>query len=233
MNSLSQAARLALLAAVVFLATFVLILAWPRFLASVRYLPVEHALGRYYADNVIPSDRLLVLIRFAGEAIGLNDHHRFHDGLSQLHYLRGLDVQTPAGERRGAYRAAADAAAAALQQAPAQPAAWLRLATLRWILHDEPDTIVAAWKMSVFTGRTHSSLYTHRVELGLAHRAWLDQEGLAMLRDQLLLAWHIRPGTLIQVLARRDPGLHTTGGLLANTDPAALHEMGAWLERLR
>jgi len=233
MNSLRQGRRLALLVAVGLLAVSLLLLAWPRFLASVRYLPVEHALGRYYADDVIPSDRLKVLIRFTEEAIGWQDHYRFHDGLSQLHYLRGLDVQTPAAERRAAYRAAADEAAAALQRAPAQPAAWLRLATLRWILHDEPDTIVDAWKMSVFTGRTHSALYAHRVELGLAQRAWLDDEGVAMLRDQLLLAWRVRPGTLVQTLARRDPELRTTGGLLAATDPVALQEMEGWLERLR
>jgi hypothetical protein len=225
--------RLALLVAVGLMAAVLLALAWPRFLASVRYLPVEHALDRYYADNEIPSDRLKVLIRFAEEAIGRQDHYRFHDGLSQLQYLRGLDVQTPAGERRAAYRAAADAAAASLRQAPAQPAAWLRLATLRWILHDEPDTIVGAWKMSIFTGRTHSSLYAHRVEMGLAQRAVLDDEGVAMLRDQLLLAWRIRPGTLVQVLARRDPGLRIVGGLLTDTDPVALREMEDWLERLR
>jgi len=225
--------RLALLVAVGLMAAVLLALAWPRVLASVRYLPVEHALDRYYADNEIPSDRLKVLIRFAEEAIDRQDHYRFHDGLSQLQYLRGLDVRTPAGERRAAYRAAADAAAASLRQAPAQPAAWLRLATLRWILHDEPETIVGAWKMSIFTGRTHSSLYAHRVEMGLAQRAALDDEGAAMLRDQLLLAWRIRPGSLVQVLARRDSGLRIVGGLLTDTDPVALREMEDWLERLR
>jgi len=230
---MTNRARLALFVPVGLLAVATLALAWPRVLASVRYLPVEHALDRYYADNEIPSDRLKVLIRFAEEAIGRQDHYRFHDGLSQLQYLRGLDVRTPAGERRAAYRAAADAAAASLRRAPAQPAAWLRLATLRWILHDEPETIVGAWKMSIFTGRTHSSLYAHRVEMGLAQRAVLDDEGVAMLLDQLLLAWRIRPGTLVQVLARRDPGLRIVGGLLMDTDPVALREMEDWLERLR
>ena len=220
-------------ATVLVVALTVLLLAWPRFLASVRYLPVEIALDRYYADNEIPSDRLLVLIRFAGAALGHHEHYRYHDGLSQLHYLRGLDVQTPASERRDAYRAAEQAALAALRRAPAQPATWLRLATVRWVLHDEPETILQPWKMSIFTGRTHSSLYTHRVELGLAYRPWLDDEGEAMLRSQLLLAWRVRPGTLIRVLARRDRGLTVTRELLAASDPAALAEMEAWLEKLR
>jgi hypothetical protein len=211
----------------------VLALSWPRLLASVRYQPVDTALGRYYADSEIPTDRLLVLIRFANEAIGIHDHYRYHDGLSQLHYLRGLDPQTPARERRDAYRLAEAGAVASLSRAPAQPATWLRLATIRWILRDEPEAVVEPWKMSVFTGRTDSSLHNRRVEMGLAHRAFLDAESVAMLRDQLLLAWRARPGALAQVLARRDPDLAVTRGLLEARDPAAFGEMEAWLEKLR
>lgn len=221
------------LAFVGFLSLLVLALSWPRFLASFHYLPVDRALARYYADREIPSDRLLVLLDFAHRASNRHDHYRFRDGLSQLHYLRGLDPYTPALERRPAYEQAGAEALNALRQAPAQPATWLRLATIRWILREEPEAILMPWKMSVFTGRTHSTLYAQRVELGLAFRAYLDEEALAMLRDQLLLAWRTHPGTLIQVLARRDRGLEVTRGLLEFNDPAALQEMEAWLEKLR
>jgi len=142
-------------------------------------------------------------------------------------------VRTPAAERRNAYRSAEAEAKNALRRAPAQAAVWLRLATIRWILHDEPETIVEPWKMSVFTGRNQSTLYTSRVELGLAHHAYLDREGEAMLLDQLRLAWRARPGTLIRVLARRDPSLAVTRHLMGNSDPDTLAEMEAWLERLR
>lgn len=211
----------------------VLALAWPRFQASFRFLPVDRALARYQADREIPSDRLPVLVEFARAAIGRHDHYRYRDGLSQLHYLRGLDPYTPALERRPAYREAEAEAVNSLRQAPAQPEAWLRLAMIRWILRDETEDIVMPWKMSIFTGRTHSGLYAHRVELGLAHRAFLDEEAIAMLRDQLLLAWRTQPGTLIQVLARRDRSLAVTRGLLAFNDPSALQEMEAWLEKIR
>jgi hypothetical protein len=211
----------------------VLILSWPRLQASFRYLPVDNAISRYYVDQQIPSDRLEVLVGFTEQAIAYHDHYRFHDGLSTLHYLRALDVFTPAMERRDAYRQAAVEAMTSLGQAPAQPAAWLRLATVRWILHDEPETIIQPWKMSIFTGRTHSSLFARRVEIGLAQRAFMDQEAVAMLRDQLLLSWGARPGTLIRVLARRDRQLAVTRALLERTDPVALAEMEAWLEKLR
>ena len=174
-----------------------------------------------------------MLIGFAGEALEYQEHQRFHFGQSQLHYLRGLDVQTPAGERRAAYRSAETEARKSLGLAPAQPAAWLHLAMIRWILRDEPSMIVEPWKMSVFTGRTHSALYTRRVEMGLAFRGYLDDEGLAMLRDQVRLAWKTRPGALAKVLSRRDADLRVSRYLLQGSEPEMLNEMETWLERLR
>jgi hypothetical protein len=222
-----------IVASVTLVSIAVLTLSWPRLKASFRYLPVDIAISRYYVDQQIPSDRLEVLVGFTEQAIAYHDHYRFHDGLSTLHYLRALDVLTPALERRDAYRQAAAEAMTSLGQAPAQPSAWLRLATVRWILHDEPEAIIQPWKMSIFTGRTHSSLFANRVEIGLAQREFMDQEAVAMLRDQLLLAWRARPGTLIRVLARRDQELLVTRALLASTDPLALAEMEAWLAKLR
>lgn len=226
-------ARFFLLAATGLVAIAVLVLAWPRFQAGFRYLPVDIAIKRYYRDHLIPADRLPVLIDFAQQAIDRNDHYRYYDGLGQLYYLRGMDPYTPALERRPAYRLAESATITSLQQSPAQPAAWLRLATVRWVLHDEPQTIIQPWKMSIFTSRTNASLLAQRVEMGLAHRQYMDGEAVAMLRDQLLLAWRVQQGSLVRVLARRDRDLTVTGELLVGTDPAALVEMEVWLEKLR
>ncbi|MFC1605471.1 hypothetical protein ACFL33_01240 [Pseudomonadota bacterium] len=218
---------------VALVAVAVLSLAWPRFQASVRYLPVERAIKAYYKTGEIPTDRLPVLIRFASEAIAHQEHYRFHDGLSTLHVLRAMDYKTPALERRDAYVSAMTEAEQSLQQAPANPATWLRLASVRWILHEEPETIVDAWKMSVFTGRIHPLLFQKRAEIGLAYHGYMDEEGKAMLRDQLLLAWRLRPSQLMQVVAKRDPDLRVSRRLLAASDPMALSEMEAWLEKRR
>ena len=210
-----------------------LLLAWPRLQASFRYLPVEIAINRYYASGEIPTDRLPVLIGFAEQAVSRLDHYRFHDGLSILHLLRAVDLNTPAIERRDAYISAIEEAVAALERAPAQTITWLRLTRLRWILHEEPETVVSAWKMSVFTGRTTVSLIKQRVEIGLAYKGYLDEEGVAMLRDQLLLAWRLRPGPLIKMLSSRDPGLNLTTSLIVDSDPVALADMEAWLAKLK
>jgi len=232
MRTRLSASGLFIVVSVVFISVAVLALSWPRLRASIRYLPVDIAIDRYFADRQIPSGRLPVLIRFAGEAINHNDHYRFHDGLGFLHYLRALDVNTPARERRGEYRLSEAETIETLRLAPAQPAAWLRLASLRWVLHDEPESVLQPWKMSIFTGRTDSALLAQRVELGLGYWQSLDDEGLAMLRDQMLLAWRVQPGSLMRVLSSRDRQLRLTRELIEHTDPLALAEIEAWLEKI-
>ena len=225
--------RYSILTATIALAAAVLMLAWPRFQASFRYLPVDLAIERYFATREIPSDRLAVLIRFANQAISIHDDYRYHNGLSLLQQLRAIDLNTPALERIDAYRAAEAEAVESLKQSPAQPMAWLAIANIRWILRDEAAEIISPWKMSIFTGRTDSSLIVQRIEIGLAYREYMDAEAIAMFRDQLLLGWRMQPGSVMQVLAHRDADLRVTGDLIANTDPAALAEMEAWLGKLR
>ncbi|MFC1690425.1 hypothetical protein ACFL07_12370 [Pseudomonadota bacterium] len=233
MRSALKTSRYLSIAVIGLTAIAMIALAWPRLYASIRYLPVEIAIKRYYSTREIPTDRLPVLIRFSEQALARHDHYRYRDGLSLLHYLRALDVFTPAPERRDTYRQAEAEAIVSLQRAPARPAVWLRVATIRWILHDEPETIIQPWKMSIFTGRTDSALFGPRVEMGLAHREYMDAEAVAMLRDQILLTWRARPGTLVQIVAKRDRQMTVTRGLLEDTDPTALAEMDAWIAKLR
>jgi hypothetical protein len=219
------------LAALLALAT--LSLAWPRMKASYRFLPVDLAIGRYYESREIPTGRMLTLAGFANDAIVRHDHYRYHDGLSFLYYLRGLDIYTPALERRSAYRQAETEALAVVQRAPAQPEAWLRLATVRMILRDEPEAILDPWKMSIFTGRTHSTLLAPRVGIGLAIVDAMDSEARSMLRDQLLLAWSLKPNDLLRELKQADPRLEHTRALVSATDPSALSEMEERIEKIR
>ncbi len=207
-------------------------LAWPRWVSSFRYIPVETAIDSYYRTGEIPSERLPMLIEHANTAIDINSHYRFHNGLSLLQFLRAIDLATPAVERRSSYEASFREAAISLRSAPAQSSVWLRRAYLGWVLHEETDVILSAWKMAIFTGRTDQSQYKSRLEIGIAHRSFMDQEALAMLRDQLMLAWHAQPGAVVAVLAIYDRDMEVSRSLIAQTDPQALQEMEAWLEKI-
>jgi hypothetical protein len=232
MTNTQKLKQLPQMATIALLCLAVLMLAWPRMKASFRFLPVDLAIERYYKEREIPSRRMLTLMDFSRQAIEYHDHYRYHDGLSFLYYLRAIDINTPALERREAYRLAETESIESLQRAPAQPETWLRVATVRMILHDEPETIVEPWKMSIFTGRTHSTLLVPRVDIGLSQLAFMDNESRAMLRDQLLLAWDLKPRELLQVLKWADPLLDKTRGLAGATDPVALQEMRDRLEKI-
>jgi hypothetical protein len=233
MNLKSRISQFSVLSLVVLLAGVTLSLAWPRMQASYRFLPVDIAIGRYYDQREIPTHRILTLMGFAGEAIARHDHYRYHDGLSFLHYLRGLDIYTPALGRRGQYRAAEAAAMAVVKLAPAQPEAWLRIATVRAILRDEPGDVLEPWKMSVYTGRTHSTLMAPRVGIALPYLEFMDKEARAMLRDQLLLAWALKPLDLLHKLKQADRRLERARALIGNSAPAVLAEMEERIEKIR
>jgi len=219
-------------AVVLVFSLFLLSLAWPRFLSSLRFIPVDIAIDQYYQTGEIPTERLQELIGTANESLDTHKHYRFFDGLSILQLLRAVDWETPAAERRGAYEAAQQAAILSLKAAPGRTSTWTRLAYVSWILHEEPEDILAYWKMSVFTGRTDHSQFQQRLEIGLAHYSLLDEEGVAMLRDQLLLAWRVQPGVLVPVLKNYDSEFSITRALIENTDPVALQDMESWLEKL-
>ena len=229
----SRTTQLSVFSLVALLALATLSLAWPRLKASYRFLPVDLAIERYYEERLIPSHRLLTLLRFANEALTYHEHYRYFDGLSFLHYLRGIDIYTPALERRGEYRKAEAAAIETVRRVPAQPEAWLRIATVRSILRDEPEAVIEPWRMSVFTGRTHSTLMVPRVSVGLPLLDSMDNESRSMLRDQLLLAWALKPKDLLSTLKQSDPSLEKTRALIGNRDPAALAEMEARIEKVR
>lgn len=233
MNPAIRLRKFALLALATLLSAVVFSLALPRFKASYRFLPVDLALDAYYQEREIPSHRLLTLIGFARQAIGYHDHYRYRDSLSLLYYLRAIDLHAPGRERRDNYRSSEAEAVETVRRAPAQPEAWLRVATVRSILHDEPESIIEPWKMSIFTGRTHSTLMVPRVGIGLAYFEYLDAESQSMLRDQLLLAWELKPAELVAELSIRDPALDKVRSLVGVADPAAVTEMEARLEKLR
>lgn len=229
----SSVSRFSVFTLVVLMAVAVAVLAGPRVKASFRFLPVSRAMEGYLESRELPSSRMLTLIRFTEDSIALQDHYRFHDGLSFLYYLRGLDIHTPALERRPAYRRSEAEAIETVRQAPAQPEAWLRIASVRSILRDEPETIIQPWKMSVFTGRTHSTLLVPRLEVALPYLAHMDGESRSMLKDQLLLAWQLKPRELLRILKSHDPQLLAAGELLEGTHPALLMEMEDGLEKVR
>ena len=104
---------------------------------------------------------------------------------------------------------------------------------MRAVLRDEPEQVLAPWRMSVFTGRTHSTLLAPRVGIALPYLEVMDAETRSMLRDQWLLAWRLKPGELWRELMQSDPALQRTRALIAPIAPDVMSELEARLEKAR
>ena len=200
-------------------------LAWPRLHASLLYLPVDTAIGNYYRDGRIDGRQLEALRARAREAIAVHPHHRYWEGLSLLHFVAAADPRKRLYERRDAFEASIRAGEASLGLAPAQPRAWLRVARARAWLRYQPEQVIEALKMAIYTGRVEPALVHARLELGFAYLPRMDAEARAMLRDQLLLAWRMRPRDLVRELRTGSLKFQPVEALLEGAHDPVLDEI--------
>jgi len=184
-------ARVGLVLGVLVVAGALVVFTWPRLQAGIHYLPVDTAVKRYFRSGELPSAQLDALATRAREAIALHPHYRYWDGLSFVNYLQAVDPITPPWLRRPALHRSMIAGLEAVRRAPAKPRTWLRIAQARAALGTDETAIAGALKMSILTGRVEPTLLLPRLELGYAHLDLLDDETVALLRDQTLLGWRV------------------------------------------
>ena len=212
------------------LACALLFLSWPRLQASVRYLPVDTAISRYFDSREIPAAQLEGLVARARESLDLHDHYRYWDGLSLLLYLRGLDDRTPAWKRRMALQQSIRAGVEVVQRAPAKPRVWLRIAQIRAYLGQPQEQVIAALKMSILTGRVEPTLLLARLELGYRYLPLLDAETVSLLRDQTVLTWKVQPRELLSLINAGKVDFVRVKTLLAGGNEDIIAEMEGGLE---
>ena len=175
-------------------------LSWPRLQASLRYLPVDAAIGRYFETREIPSTQLPHLLARAETSLALHEHYRYWQGLGLLHYLQALDEQTAAWERQPALRRSLAAGLKMVSRAPVNPYGWLQVAQARSALGESSETVIQALEMSLLTGRVEPHLMLPRIELGMRHVDAMSEAQAAQLGDQTALAWRLDPGRFLRAL---------------------------------
>ena len=156
-------------------ALILLSLSYPRLRASLRYLPVDTAISKYWETREINVGQLDALIERTREAIALHDHYRYWGGLSELQTLSGQDMAKPYWQRRQILEQSILSAGEVVKRAPARPRIWLRIARIKAFLGYPQDEVIQAWKMSVLTGRVEPTLMLARLELGFRNFAGLGQ----------------------------------------------------------
>jgi hypothetical protein len=207
------------------IALFLVFLAWPRLHASLLYLPVDTAIGKFYETREIPSEQLEGLQQRALDSIVVYPHHRYLEGLSLLYFLEAADSDNLLHRRREAFENAITAAGDSLRRAPAQPRTWLRIAQARAWLRYPPEQVIEALKMAIYTGRVEPSMFMTRLALGLSYLPRMDGEGQAMMRDQVLLAWQLRPNDVRRALREETIKFAAVERLLSGAHEGTLEEI--------
>ena len=87
-----------------------------------------------------------------------------------------------------------------LKVSPLRPDEWNRLARLR--LSSNPQQALQAWKVSVFSGRVYPPIMADRLEVGLQLSVLMSVDEQSILRDQIRLAYVLRPAHVQHMLAR-------------------------------
>ena len=142
-HNLSRARRVGAALGCLAVALLVLTLALPSFHASAHFLPVDAAIGRYFDERNLPASQLDALTQRASESIALEPHFRLYDGLSLLEYLQAIELQSRPWLQRPALFRSEQAALAAVNRAPANPAIWLRIAQIRAALGTPEEAVLA------------------------------------------------------------------------------------------
>lgn len=210
---------------VAILAATLIALAWPRLHAAWLFLPVENAIQDYWIDGSLSAEQLSDLQNRTRAAIDVHAHARFWNALSLLHYLEGLQADVSLNRQRQSFEAAIAAANESLRLAPIQPRLWMRKAeALNWLAF-RADPALSAFKLSVYTGRVEPMLSLARLRLGYDRLGSLDEEGRELLRDQTLLAWHMRQREVLVALERGQLPFSRVRYLLESTHPDLLAEI--------
>ena len=213
---------------VIGVSAFILLsLSWPRLRASLRFLPVDTAISKYWDTREADTGQLDALIERAREAIALHDHYRYWGGLSELQILSGQDMSKPNWQRRQALEQAVLSATKVVERVPAKPRAWLRVARAGAYLGYPVEQVIPAWKMSILTGRVEPTLMLSRLELGLVYFGGLDDEALLLLRDQAVLTWAVHRREVLKRIKNGSLNIDVLREVLTARHPEIVAEMEA------
>ena len=217
--------RFILLSLAAALAIAVLILSYPRLASSLGYIPVDAALRRHWQDYPIKQSQFPVLIVIAQKTIEKLDLAHYWQGLGWLYYLQATDFNTETTEGQKSLALSQGAFKNALKKSPASPAIWLRLAWVHELQKHQPDKIVQALGMSLYTGRAQRYLIFNRLALILRYANDFDEEDRALIRDQIQLAWRFDSKGVLQYM--RSGGLDTSSllELIADSNPELNQEI--------
>jgi len=218
-------ARLSLVALAALLGATLLTLSYPRLRADIEYLPVATALRNHWNFQAIRHERFPNLIAQATTSTKWLGAERYWHGLAWLHYLHADSLEFNTELARASLAQSEQAFSSLLKVSPVEPAEWLRLGWVKVLLGRPAQEIISVWEMSVHTGSAEHYLLLDRLQLALPYADLLDEYGLALLRDQILLTWKYRTQDMLQALSVGSIDLPTIKKIIHHQTPEIFSAM--------
>lgn len=183
-----------------FLTVLVLVMSWTRFISSIQFVPVQQELRRYFSGNELATEELEQLLTQSHRAVDTLDYYAYHSALSLLYFLQAGSPEISLYNRNLLLQQSIDEARVSLRSAPLQPELWLRVVQAGFTLFMSPRELSDNWRMAIWSGRVEPTHLMQRIQTGLALQSSLDDDGLILLRDQVLLAWNLKQPEMIRLI---------------------------------
>ena len=202
-----------------------LVMAWPRFKASINHIPVDTALYNPGNRQVLEVARVPGLIETVGASIAIDNTPGYWEDLTTLLFYKAQYKGQFGSKGNGVLAEAKYAAEQSLKQSPGNAFLWYRLSVILAIQKSNPEQIAKTLLMSIMTGPNETSLIWPRLDLCLMFYSAFDVKNLDFLASQVLLAWEVSRKDLLVILTDRKIFLERVMSLLEKKHPQVLKEM--------
>ncbi len=211
--------------ALAMLVAVMLVMAWPRLLSSLQFLPVQQVHSQLYKADAAQNVDLPSLQARTQRALNYYDAYSYHSVGSLLAYVRASDSNVSLYSKQQLLNDSMVEAKIALAGAPLQPDLWLRLAQAG-VQNFLPATqLLNFFRMAIWSGRVEPTHLIGRLHIGFALQNQLDADGLNLLRDQVLLAWNLKRADFQRALRMGQLNYSRVVALMSSTHPDVVREM--------
>ena len=164
----------------------------PRFLHELSLVPGTHYFEKLNGGETLTDEEFAILEQSRLDALGFIELPKTNIQLGTIYYARAAGAQDAAEKHRYALLAL-NYLTEGLDKAPLNSLAWLRLASANTILgHERNAEAREAWRASIAVAPFDQFAFFGRIHLGIIMYPYLSGEDLALLKDQLSMAyrWH-------------------------------------------
>lgn len=175
-----------------------LVIGVPRFLHELMLVPGTPILYRVNAGETVSAEELTILEQSRLDALRFAELPKAYSDLGSSYLARSRMV-TSEEDRIKYAEMSIEASMKSLNMAPLNTFAWFRVATAHVQLgRDRHQKALEAWRASIETAKFEPFLLLLRVHLGILLFPNMSPEDVALLKEQLRMAFHWRAGRALQ-----------------------------------